>query len=276
MTSVFDPKGRRVSVTKIQAGPNVILGSTQSKVKLGFGKKKKVKKTENAFVKVAGYAPRFVREFKTESKSADGAKQFLEGEIVDVSIFKRADEVKVTGVTKGKGFAGVVKRWNFAGGPKTHGQSDRHRAPGSIGAGTTPGRVLKGKRMAGHMGVSNLTITGLEVVDVDSANNVLVVKGSVPGPRRGLLIIQKTGEVKGSAFGEMPANAEDTDEVATTENAEGKTAITEDTEKIAGYVESESDGDKSDQTMVVKDKSGESEQENPEKKSDREMNGKGE
>ncbi|RLI32400.1 50S ribosomal protein L3, partial [Candidatus Bathyarchaeota archaeon] len=99
----------------------------------------------------------------------------------------------ITGVSKGKGFAGVVKRYHFAGGPKTHGQSDRHRAPGSIGATTSPGRVLKGKRMAGHMGNSRVTARHLEVIEADPARNLLLIKGAVPGARNGLLLIRKSG-----------------------------------------------------------------------------------
>jgi len=112
---------------------------------------------------------------------------------VDVDLFKAGDLVDITGVSKGKGFAGVVKRYHFAGGPKTHGQSDRHRAPGSIGATSSPGRVFKGMRMAGHMGNSRVTVCNLEVVEADSTRNLLLVKGAVPGGRNGLLLIRKSG-----------------------------------------------------------------------------------
>jgi large subunit ribosomal protein L3 len=114
------------------------------------------------------------------------------GQKVDVSLFKVGDRVDVTGVSKGKGFAGVVKRHHFAGGPKTHGQSDRHRHPGSIGATTSPGRVLKGMRMAGHMGNKRATVRHLEVVEADPARNLLLVKGAVPGGSNGLLLIKKS------------------------------------------------------------------------------------
>lgn len=190
MSAVFDKLGRRIPVTYIVAEPNVILEAKDNRVKLGFGKKKKAKKTENAQVKVAGFAPRVIKEFKTNDELPSALSK------ITVTVFKPGDEVKVTGVTRGRGFAGVVKRWGFAGGPKTHGQSDRHRAPGSIGQGTTPGRVFKGKKMPGHMGNVNLTIRGLEVIEVDENKNLLTVKGSVPGARRGLLIVEKTGEVK--------------------------------------------------------------------------------
>ena len=114
------------------------------------------------------------------------------GDKVDASLFKAGDVVDVTGISKGKGFAGVVKRHHFAGGPKTHGQSDRHRAPGSIGATTTPGRVFKGMRMAGHMGNSRVTVQHLEVVEADPARNLLLVKGAVPGANNRLLLIRKS------------------------------------------------------------------------------------
>jgi large subunit ribosomal protein L3 len=114
------------------------------------------------------------------------------GQRVDVGIFKPGDVVDVTGVSKGKGFAGVVKRHHFAGGPKTHGQSDRHRAPGSIGATTTPGRVFKGKRMAGHMGNERVTVRHLKVIEADAERNLLLVRGAVPGARNGLITIRKS------------------------------------------------------------------------------------
>jgi large subunit ribosomal protein L3 len=114
------------------------------------------------------------------------------GDRIDVSLFKDGDLVDITGISKGKGFAGVVKRYHFAGGPKTHGQSDRHRAPGSIGATTSPGRVFKGQRMAGHMGNSRVTVRHLEVFAADSTRNLLLVKGAVPGAKNGLLIIRKS------------------------------------------------------------------------------------
>jgi large subunit ribosomal protein L3 len=109
-------------------------------------------------------------------------------------LFRAGDLVDIAGVSKGKGFAGVVKRYGFAGGPKTHGQSDRHRAPGSIGATTSPGRVLKGTRMPGHMGNQRLTVRNLEVLRIDPDRNLLLVKGAVPGAKSGLLFIGKSGK----------------------------------------------------------------------------------
>ena len=132
-----------------------------------------------------------LREFRVADIEAIEA-----GQKVDVSLFKAGDMVDVTGVSRGKGFAGVVKRHHFAGGPKTHGQSDRHRAPGSIGSTTTPGRVLKGMRMAGHMGNKRVTACNLEVFEADPARNLLLVKGAVPGMRNSLLLIRKSRKGK--------------------------------------------------------------------------------
>ena len=192
MTSRFDKRGHQVAVTQIIAEPNAVVLKNENRVQLGFGRKKKFKKTENAYVKNVGYTPKFIKEVKIDNES----QEIKIGDKVTVSVFESGDLVKVTGITRGKGFTGVVKRWGFAGGPKTHGQSDRHRAPGSIGQTTTPGRVFKGKKMAGHVGASQKTIIGLEVVEVDSNKNLILVKGTVPGSRNGFLIIEKTGKVK--------------------------------------------------------------------------------
>ena len=226
MGSRFDNRGNRIAVTSIIAEPNVILEKDESKVTIGFGQRKKAKKTDNAYVKVAGYVPRFIKEARLKSGDDQIGPGLAAGSKVTVSIFAPGDLVKVSGITKGRGFAGSVKRWGFAGGPKTHGQSDRHRAPGSIGQTTTPGRVFKGKKMAGHMGVSNLTVTNLEVVEVDEAKNSLLVKGSIPGARGGFLILEKTGKAKG--YTPPPEEKKkDEEETATTEGSEQKTEETE-------------------------------------------------
>ena len=138
------------------------------------------------FAKVGGQGYRYLREV-----SAEDVGQIELGEQVGVDIFEQGEKVNVTGISKGKGFQGGVKRYNFRGGPKTHGQSDRHRAPGSIGAGTTPGRVLKGMRMAGRMGGDRVTVKNLEIVLSDPDRNLLLVKGAVPGRRNSLLVIKK-------------------------------------------------------------------------------------
>jgi len=236
MGSRFDNRGNRMVVTSILAEPNVILEKEESKVTLGFGRRKKAKKTDNAYVKVAGFAPRFIKEAKLKNGDDQADSGLAAGSKVTVSIFALGDLLKVTGITKGRGFAGGVKRWGFAGGPKTHGQSDRHRAIGSIGQTTTPGRVFKGKKMPGHMGVSKLTVTNLEVVEVDEATNSLLVKGSIPGARGGFLILEKTGKAKG--YTPPPEEKKkDDEETAATEDTEKKTATKESAETKAGGTE---------------------------------------
>jgi large subunit ribosomal protein L3 len=153
-------------------------------VQVGFGESKRLNKPERGHLKRLGNF-KYLREFRF-----DGDAPAL-GDRFDVGIFAENDWVDVTGTSKGKGFAGVVKRHHFRGGPKTHGQSDRHRAPGSIGATTTPGRVYKGTRMAGQMGNVRRTQQGLKVIQADPARNLLLVRGAVPGGRNGLLIIRR-------------------------------------------------------------------------------------
>lgn len=190
MTNKFLHDRYRVGATWVQASPNVVIRVIGNKAQLAYGQKKKAKKTENAYTSAVGFAPRTVREFEV------GGSALSIGDKISVSIFKPGDLVKVTGTTKGRGFAGGVKRWGFHGGPKTHGQSDRHRAPGSLGQGTTPGRVFKGKKMGGHMGVDQLTVTGLTVLEVDETKNLLLIKGAIPGYRNALVIVEKTGKAK--------------------------------------------------------------------------------
>ncbi|MGB9911423.1 MAG: 50S ribosomal protein L3 [Microgenomates group bacterium] len=192
-TQRFTKEGKRIPVTIIKTGPCwVVQIKTKEKdgynaIQLGFGEKKKANKPLIGHAKKAGLEkpPLFLREIKVE----DPTKFKVGQEIKAEEIFKKGDKVKVTGKSKGKGFAGVVKRWGFAGGPRTHGQSDRERAPGSIGQTTTPGRVYKGKKMAGRMGGDQVTIKGLSIFDVKEG--MLEVKGLVPGPRRGFLLIEK-------------------------------------------------------------------------------------
>ena len=229
MTSRFDKRGHQVAVTQIAAEPNAVVSKKEDEVQLGFGRKKKFKKTENAYVKNVGYAPKFIKEVRIDKDQ----QEIKIGDKVTVSIFEPGDLVKVTGITSGKGFTGVVKRGGFAGGPKTHGQSDRHRAPGSIGQTTTPGRVFKGKKMAGHVGASQKTIIGLEVVEVDSNKNLILVKGAVPGSRNGFLIIEKTGKIK--SYTPAPPPKEKEEEPATsprTSNGVGQVKDTEAESKV--------------------------------------------
>ena len=201
MTSAYDARGRRVAITKVAVSPNFV---TQVKtvekdgynaVQIATGSKKSVKSPQKGHFKKAGVAEnlRFVKETRT----ADDEGLTAGTEIAINKVLRKGDEVKVTGTEKGRGFQGGVRRHGFHGGPKTHGQSDRHRAPGSIGTGTTPGRVLKGKRMAGHMGNETATTMGLEVIAVNKAEGIVSIKGSIPGPYGGLVKIIKTGVIKG-------------------------------------------------------------------------------
>lgn len=195
MTSSYDTRGRRVAATVVELGPNFITQINPSSIQLGWGMKKSIRKPQIGHLKKAGLEEkvRFFREVRAGSiDGLEPGKQITVGEI-----FGKGDAVKVTGTSKGKGFQGGVRRHGFHGGPKTHGQSDRHRAPGSIGSGTTPGRVLRGKKMAGHMGNVTVSYKGLEVLDVDKVNNLITIKGGVPGPIGGLVIIEKQGRIKG-------------------------------------------------------------------------------
>lgn len=193
MTQIFDEKGEVVPVTIIEAGLCFV---TQKKtverdgytaIQLGFEetKPKHLTKAQLAHLRKNNLPPlRYLREIRMGDLG-----EYQEGQRIRVSIFDVGDMVDVTGVSKGRGFAGVVKRHGFGGGPRTRGQSDRLRAPGSIGSSTTPGRVFKGLRMAGRMGNERVTVQNLQVMMVDPERNLLAVKGSVPGAKNGLLII---------------------------------------------------------------------------------------
>lgn len=202
MTSSYDSRGRRVGATIVKIDPNYI---TQIKtvsgkdhynaVQLAMGTKKSVKNPQKGHFKKVG-APENLRWVK-EARMAQ-VEDLKPGQQIQMGqVFSKGDVVKVTGISKGRGFQGGVRRHGFSGGPKTHGQSDRHRAPGSIGSGTTPGRVYKGKRMAGHMGDETVSLTNLEIVEIDKKNNLVVLKGGVPGSAGGLIILTKQGTVKG-------------------------------------------------------------------------------
>ena len=195
MTRLFPEDGEAVAVTAIQAGPSVVTQvKSQAKdgynaIQLGFaaGEVKQSRLTSPEKGHLQGIDEvRYLREFRTDDISS-----IKRGDKVDVGFLASGDLVNVSGFSKGKGFAGVVKRHHFSGGPKTHGQTDRHRAPGSIGATTFPGRVFKGKRMAGHMGNERVKVRNLEVIQADQDRNLLLVKGAVPGANGGLLIIEK-------------------------------------------------------------------------------------
>ncbi|REG10152.1 50S ribosomal protein L3 [Pelolinea submarina] len=193
MTQVFSDDGNALPVTIIEAGPcfvtqiRTIANDGYSAVQIGFEEVKETKLTGGQLGHLKrNELPtlRYLREFRTSTP------EVKEGDKVDVAQFEVGKRVDVVGFSKGKGFAGGMKRHNFRGGPKTHGQSDRGRAPGSVGATTTPGRVFKGKKMAGHMGNERVSSQNLKVVLVDVEKNLIGVNGSVPGPRGGLVVIK--------------------------------------------------------------------------------------
>ena len=177
-------------VTVIEAGPCPVVQVTAGAVQLGFGALKAVRtpKALAGHAKKAGLAvtPRVLESFPVAGDAPSA------GEQVTVGIFAPGDRVKVTGVTKGRGFQGVVHRHGFGGGPATHGNT-RHRKPGSISPGTDPSRVIKGKRMPGHMGAARHTELGLTVVKVDAERNLLFVRGAIPGARNGIVTVAKQG-----------------------------------------------------------------------------------
>ena len=208
----FTPEGEVMPVTYIRTGDcHVVSVKTMENdgynaLQLGLGTRRinLFTKPEQGHLKKAGLEknpPRFLKEIKidetmepfdsAQGKQSDNETIKAGTEIKAENIFKVGDLVQVTGTSKGKGFAGVVKRHHFKGGPRTHGQSDRERAPGSIGQTTTPGRVYKGKRMAGRMGNQKTTIKNLKVVAIDAEKNILTVSGVVPGGRNSRLIIKK-------------------------------------------------------------------------------------
>lgn len=197
---VYSKNGKRLAVTKVKAEPLTVIGFCNKEkdnyqaLRVGIGLVKRLNKPIAGQVKKLKIKPKFIREIKVE-KLNDEIK--LGSQILVRDVFAVGDKIKVSGITKGKGFAGGVKRWGFAGGPRTHGQSDRQRAPGSIGQGTTPGRVRKGKKMAGHMGAKIKTIGNLQVIKIKDQE--IWLKGLVPGHKDGLVELTKvkTGEFSG-------------------------------------------------------------------------------
>ncbi len=193
MIQFFSPEGEAVPVTVIEAGPCPIVQIKNKEkegydaLQLGFAPKKENKTTKPLLghFKKSGTGPfRFLKEFRV-----DDAVSYQLGQELGVDIFEVGQKVTVTGVSKGKGFAGVMKRWGFGGGPASHG-STTHRRPGSIGASAYPSRVFKGKKMPGHKGAATVTVDGLEVVDCQPQNNLLIIKGAVPGAKNGIVIIK--------------------------------------------------------------------------------------
>jgi large subunit ribosomal protein L3 len=165
-------------------------------VQLGFGEvlEKRLNQPMAGHLEKSGASPvKHLREFRVSDPEA-----YENSQLIDASVFEVGDYVDVIGTSKGKGFAGAVKRHGFRGGPKTHGQSDRWRATGSVGAGSTPGRILKGKRMPGRMGNQQVTVLNLKVVLVDADKNLLAVQGSIPGGKNGLVVVREARKSKDS------------------------------------------------------------------------------
>jgi large subunit ribosomal protein L3 len=200
MTQIFEPNGTATGVTVLQAGPCTVTQvktpdtDGYSAVQIGFEEltgrqERKITQPEKGHLR-KNKLP-LLRHLREMEVGGDDAASHSVGETIDVTMFAVGEIVDVIGISKGKGFAGVVKRHHFAGGPKTHGQSDRHRRPGSIGAGTTPGRVYKGMRMAGRMGNDRVTVQNLRIVQIDTERNLIVVRGAVPGAANSLITVRK-------------------------------------------------------------------------------------
>lgn len=189
MTQIFDEKGAVTPVTAISAGPCVILGFTEKNIRLGYEdiKESKLKKPQLCMLKKLNIAPKRVIK-EVENRPVD--KETKIGQEVKIDIFKSGDFVDVVATSKGKGFQGGMRRWNWSGQPKSHG-SMTHRRPGSISASSDPSRVFKGHHMPGHMGNSRVTVQNLKVMRVDLENNILLLKGQVPGYRQSLVVIKK-------------------------------------------------------------------------------------
>lgn len=196
MTRLFDGSGVVTATTLVEAGPCFVtqVRTTENDgyvaVQLGFGNKRRLNRPEKGHLKAAGLAEkhglRMLREVPV-----DTLEDIELGARVDASLFVAGEVVDVIGTSKGHGFAGVVKRHGFRGGPKTHGQSDRWRRPGSVGSGTTPGRTFKNMRMGGHMGDERVTVKNLRVLQVDAERNLVAIRGALPGPNGGLILIRK-------------------------------------------------------------------------------------
>ena len=200
MSQIFDENGKVIPVTVIEAGPCVVVQKKTAEkdgynaVQLGYEDipERKLTKPEMGHLNKAGVAPKkYLREFDLEN-----AAELNAGDIIKADTFKKGDFVDVTGTTKGKGFAGTIKRWGFKSYRRTHGSHKNERRPGSVGACATPSRILKGKRMAGRMGHVTATTQNLTVVSADVENGILAIKGAIPGPKGGIVLVRSA--VKGA------------------------------------------------------------------------------
>jgi large subunit ribosomal protein L3 len=264
MTRVFSEEGKSIPVTVIKASPCFVIdrrteerdGYTAYVMGFGEKKEKRVKKPVLGLCKKAGVPPvEVIREFRTEDTSS-----FEIGEKVPVSVLQKGDRIDVVGWSKGRGFQGVVKRWGFSGGPGSHG-SRFGRAPGSAGAGTYPGRVLKGKKFPGRMGNDRVTVRNLEIVNLDEENGLIVVKGAVPGFRNGLLLIKIASDIDITARKELAKDKAKKEK----EKPEKKEKIEEKAEKVEEEKEEEETAtDKKEKE--TKDKKAEEEKDKTEEK----------
>jgi len=200
MTQIFNDENKAIPVSVVEAGPCVVTQIKNEKkdnyfaIQVGYGENKKNSKALKGHLKKSKSNCRYLNEFR-DKKNVGKEAELKVKDIIGVEIFDKGDIVKIAGMGKGKGFQGVVKRHGFAGSPASHGHKDQLRMPGSIGA-TGPAHVFKGKRMAGRMGGKRVTALNLEIVDVDEKNNLLYIKGAVPGAINGLLIIAGKGEIE--------------------------------------------------------------------------------
>ena len=217
MTQIFNAQGQQIPCTVVEATPNAVTKVVDkaaagfAAVELGYGEQRvarangsgertprgrRANRAEVGHAAKAGLKapPRVLRSFRLDDAPGKDPEipTFELGQQVTVGIFAEGDQVKVTGTTKGRGFQGVVKRWSFGGGPNTHGNT-KHRRPGSIGPGTDPSRVIKGKKMPGHYGAERHTQIGLRVEKVDAERNLVYVRGAVPGPTNGIVVVRKQG-----------------------------------------------------------------------------------
>jgi large subunit ribosomal protein L3 len=252
MMRLYDGSGRSRGVSVIELGPNYVTQlrtperDGYTAVQLGFpGARKRLNRPQRGHLKTSGLDNRPAALTRLREYRVDDLTDLTVGQELRVDRFTPGTFVDVTATSKGKGFAGGVKRHHFAGGPKTHGQSDRHRAPGSIGSGTTPGRVYKGLRMAGHMGSVTSTVLNLLVVAVDPSRNLIFVEGSVPGPRTGIVSVQgaRRPALKSYSPPEIPAAAVEAELAAAEAVEEEPEAVeTEELNETPEAVEASADG----------------------------------
>ena len=195
MTQIFDESGKVIPVTVVLAGPFTVVQKKTTEtdgydaVQVGFGEVKEKnlnKPMKGHFAKADTAAKKYLREFRLEDISSLNV-----GDEIKADIFEAGEKVDVTGISKGKGFAGPMKRWNLHRGPMAHG-SGYHRGSGSMGACSSPGRVMKGKKLPGHMGVDRVTVQNLEIVKVDAEENIILIKGAVPGNKGGLVTVKNS------------------------------------------------------------------------------------